>query len=134
MAAGVAPARAWLADKRIARVSIVTEILPNAFFLCSATRPARRSRWISTGARPGPQSSDVVVETDAGTLRFASGGTGLMLPDGVQQADDKGYPGLYAQCATLIRERRSDVETGPLQLMADACLRAGRETVEAIED
>jgi D-galactose 1-dehydrogenase len=186
-AAGVAPAKAWLADKRIVRVSIVwredvrvwhpgqawiwepgglgvfdpginalsiaTEILPNAFFLSSATlsTPANRAAPIAadlafrdtTGApismdldwrQTGPQSWDVVVETDAGTLSLAKGGAVLTLPDGVQHADDEEYPGLYARFATLIHERRSEVDTRPLQLVADAYLRARRETVEAFDD
>ncbi len=186
-AAGVAPAKAWLADKRIERVSIVwredvrvwhpgqawiwepgglgvfdpginalsiaTEILPNAFFLSSATlsTPANRAAPIAadlvfrdtTGAsitmdldwrQTGPQSWDVVVETDAGTLSLAKGGAVLTLPDGVHHADDEEYPGLYTRFATLIRERRSEVDTRPLCLVADAYLRARRETVEAFED
>ena len=186
-AAGVAPAKAWLADKAIARVSIVwredvrvwhpgqawiwepgglgvfdpginalsiaTEILPNAFFLSSATlsMPANREAPIAadltfrdtTGVpitmdldwrQTGPQSWDITVETDAGTLSLAKGGAVLTLPSCEAQAEDEEYPGLYARFATLIRERRSEVDTSPLRLVADAYLRGRRQTVDAFED
>jgi D-galactose 1-dehydrogenase len=186
-AAGVAPAKAWLADKRIVRVAIVwredvrvwhprqawiwelgglgvfdpginalsiaTEVLPNAFFLSSATlsTPANREAPIAadltfrdtTGApitldldwrQTGPQSWDITVETDAGTLRLAKGGAVLTLPSGEVRAEDEEYPGLYARFATLIRDRRSEVDTRPLRLVADAYLRRRRETVAAFDD
>ncbi|MEO7468123.1 MAG: gfo/Idh/MocA family oxidoreductase, partial [Sphingobium limneticum] len=42
--------------------------------------------------------------------------------------------GLYARFATLIRGGRSDVDTSPLRLVADAFLRGTRETTEAFHD
>lgn len=186
-AAGVAPARAWLADKRITRATIVwredvrvwhpgqawiwepgglgvfdpginalsiaTHILPRPFFLLSATlsTPANRAAPIAAdlafrdtdGAaitmdldwrQTGPQSWDIRVETDAGTLALAKGGAVLTLPDGEQHSDDREYPGLYAHFATLVRERRSDVDTDPMRLVADAFLRGTRTTVEPFDD
>ncbi|HEX8485310.1 Gfo/Idh/MocA family oxidoreductase [Sphingomonas sp.] len=186
-AAGVAPARAWLADKRIVRAAIVwredvrvwhpgqawiwepgglgvfdpginalsiaTHILPQPFFLASATlsTPANRAAPIaadlafrdSVGApitmdldwrQTGPQSWDITVDTDVGTLALSKGGAVLTLPDGEQHSDDREYPGLYAHFATLVRERRSDVDTDPMRLVADAFLRGTRETVEAFDD
>lgn len=186
-AAGVAPAKAWLADKRIDRVSIVwredvrvwhpgqawiwepgglgvfdpginalsiaTEILPQPFFLTSATlsTPANRAAPIAAdlafrtaaGApmtmdldwrQTGPQSWDIVVETDAGMLTLAKGGAVLTLPSGTVDADDEEYPGLYTRFASLIRDGRSEVDTTPFTLVADAFLRGTRNSVEAFDD
>ncbi|WP_225206476.1 Gfo/Idh/MocA family protein [Novosphingobium huizhouense] len=186
-AAGVAPARAWLAERRIERVeitwredvrvwhpgqawiwepgglgvfdpginalSIVTHILPRPFFLKSATLeiPSNRAAPIAAdmhfcdtaGAKihmdldwrqTGPQSWDIVVETDAGALKLSNGGAVLSLPSGTEHAEDHEYPGLYARFATLIRSGRSDVDVDPLRLVADAFLRGKRETTDAFID
>ncbi|MFC3580994.1 Gfo/Idh/MocA family protein [Sphingomonas hylomeconis] len=186
-AAGVAPARAWLADRRVDSVSIVwredvrhwhpgqawiwepgglgvfdpginalsiaTHMLPDPFFLTAATlsTPANRAAPIaadltfrdSRGApvtmdldwrQTGPQSWDIVVETDAGTLSLAKGGAVLTLPSGVEQHDDEEYPGLYARFATLIRAGESEVDVTPLKLVADAFLRGTRVAVENFDD
>jgi len=186
-AAGVAPARAWLAERRIDRVAIVwredvrvwhpgqawiwepgglgvfdpginalsiaTYILPRPFFLKEATLtiPANRAAPIAaaidfrdTAGAPitmdldwrqtGPQSWDIIVETDAGTLKLSNGGAVLSLPSGTDHSEDREYPGLYARFATLIRGGRSDVDTDPLRLVADAFLRGRRETSEAFHD
>jgi D-galactose 1-dehydrogenase len=186
-AAGVAPARAWLAERRIERVSIIwredvrvwhpgqawiwepgglgvfdpginalsiaTHILPRPFFLKAATLvlPANRAAPIAadiefrdTAGAPitmdldwrqtGPQSWDIIVETDAGTLKLSQGGSVLSLPSGTQHSEDHEYPGLYARFATLIRGGRSDVDTDPLRLVADAFLRGRREITDAFND
>ncbi|MEG8022258.1 Gfo/Idh/MocA family oxidoreductase [Sphingomonas aerolata] len=186
-AAGVAPAKAWLADRRIDRVSIIwredvrvwhpgqawiwepgglgvfdpginalsiaTEILPEPFFLASATlsTPANRAAPIaadlafrSASGTPitmdldwrqtGPQSWDIVVETDAGTLRLARGGAVLTLPEGSSEHDDAEYAGLYARFAALVRDGRSEVDTTPFTLVADAFLRGTRVSVAAFDD
>jgi D-galactose 1-dehydrogenase len=86
--------------------------------------------WRQTGA----QSWDIVVETDAGTLKLANGGAVLTLPSGVQHAEDMEYPGLYARFANLIRGGRSDVDVAPLRLVADAFLRGHRKAVEEFHD
>lgn len=186
-AAGVAPARAWLAERQIERVSIVwredvrvwhpgqawiwepgglgvfdpginalsiaTHILPRPFFLRSGTLaiPANRAAPIAAdlsfrdtaGAeihmdldwrQTGAQSWDIIVETDAGTCKLSRGGAVLTLPSGTEHNEDREYPGLYARFATLIRSGRSDVDTSPLKLVADAFLRARRDTVEPFND
>ncbi|KQS02219.1 galactose 1-dehydrogenase [Sphingomonas sp. Leaf357] len=186
-AAGVAPARAWLAERRIDRVAIVwredvrvwhpgqawiwepgglgvfdpginalsiaTHILPRPFFLKGATLtiPANRAAPIAadiefrdtTGApitmdldwrQTGPQSWDIIVETDAGTMKLSNGGAVLSLPTGTDRSEDREYPGLYARFASLIHGGRSDVDTDPLRLVADAFLRGRRETTEAFHD
>ncbi|MDP8912575.1 MAG: Gfo/Idh/MocA family oxidoreductase [Pseudomonadota bacterium] len=186
-AAGVAPARAWLAERRIDRVqitwredvrvwhpgqawiweagglgvfdpginalSIATYILPRAFFLQEATLavPANRAapiaadlRFRDTAGAPitmdldwrqtGPQSWDILVETDAGPCRLSQGGAVLSLPSGTDHEEDREYAGLYAHFATLIATGRSDVDTDPLRLVADAFLRGRLETVEPFDD
>ncbi|QQV76664.1 Gfo/Idh/MocA family oxidoreductase [Sphingomonas aliaeris] len=186
-AAGVAPARAWLAERRIDRVAIVwredvrvwhpgqawiwepgglgvfdpginalsiaTHILPRPFFLKTATLtiPANRAAPIAadiefrdTAGAPitmdldwrqtGPQSWDIIVETDAGTMKLSNGGAVLSLPSGTDRSEDREYPGLYARFASLIHGGRSDVDTDPLRLVADAFLRGRRETTEAFHD
>lgn len=186
-AAGVAPARAWLAERRIESVSIVwredvrvwhpgqawiwqpgglgvfdpginalsivTHILPRPFFLKDATLtlPDNRAAPIAadlhfrdTGGAPihmdldwrqtGPQNWDIVVETDAGMLKLSQGGAVLHLPSGTEHGEDVEYPGLYSRFAALIRGGRSDVDTDPLRLVADAFLRGRRETTDAFHD
>src|SRR5207237_843636 len=78
----------------------------------------------------GPQSWDIEVETDAGTLKLANGGAVLTLPGGTQRSEDLEYPGLYARFATLIHDGASDVDIDPLRLVADAFLRGRVETVD----
>ncbi|WP_327755053.1 Gfo/Idh/MocA family oxidoreductase [Sphingobium sp. SJ10-10] len=186
-AAGVAPARAWLAERKIEKVSIVwredvrvwhpgqawiwepgglgvfdpginalsivTHILPRPFFLRQATLvlPENRAAPIAAdivfrdtaGAdihmdldwrQTGPQSWDIIVETDAGMLKLSQGGAVLSLPSGTEHGEDIEYAGLYSRFATLIRGGRSDVDTAPLRLVADAFLRGRRETTNAFYD
>lgn len=183
-AAGVEPARAWLAGRQVEGVSIrwredvrvwhpgqewiweagglgvfdpginalsiATYILPRAFILRSATLsiPANRAAPIAADLRfidgdgvsmsmdldwrqTGPQSWDIVVETDQGRLTLAKGGAVLALPGEDVLGDDREYAGMYSQFAGLVRSRSSDVDTAPLRLVADAFLLGRRETTEA---
>jgi len=186
-AAGVAGARAWLAERDVRAASIVwredvrvwhpgqawiwepgglgvfdpginalsiaTHILPRPFFLREATLvvPENRATPIAAdlhfrdaGGAPihmdldwrqtGPQSWDILVETDAGTLKLTKGGAVLALPGDARADEDREYPGLYAHFADLIRTGRSDVDLDPLRLVADAFLCGRRETTEAFHD
>ncbi|MGK6318893.1 Gfo/Idh/MocA family protein [Sphingomonas sp. DT-204] len=181
-AAGVAPARAWLTDRRIDAVrvtwkedirrwhpgqewimtaggfgvfdpginalSIVTAILPEPVLLDSARlatpegrdTPIAASLTMRSGKAPvtaefdflqtGPQTWDIEVDTDAGTLRLSMGGSILALPgEAPREAPDREYSGLYARFAELIAKGESDVDPRPLELVADAFLSAERETV-----
>ena len=185
-AAGVEPARRWLAGRKIRSVSIVwredvrvwhpgqgwiweagglgvfdpginalsiaTHILP-PFVLESGTQslPANRAAPIAAdlhfrtaaGARvhmdldwrqEGPQSWDIFVESDGGSLKLEKGGALLTTPEGVRADEDREYPGLYARFAELMRAGARDVDTAPLRLVADAFLRARRDSVEPFED
>ncbi|PXA97719.1 galactose 1-dehydrogenase, partial [Nostoc sp. 3335mG] len=181
-AAGVAPAKTWLMDRKIRAVritwredvrvwhpgqawiweaggfgvfdpginalSIATHILPRPVFLTEALLefPSNREAPIAatltmrdTGGTPvemdldwrqtGPQSWDIVVETDAGPLTLSEGGAVLTLPDGTARHPDREYPAMYAHFATLVRDRVSDVDVDPLRLVADAFLLGRRKTV-----
>ncbi len=155
------PKQAWIwepgglgvFDPGINALSIVTRILPRAFFLHSAVLSTPENRAAPIAAemtfkdtagveismdldwrQTGPQSWDIVVHTDAGTLKLSGGGDVLELPDGIQRGDDREYPGLYARFATLIDSGLSDVDTTPLRLVADAFLSGHRKTVEAFDD
>ncbi|WP_343612784.1 Gfo/Idh/MocA family oxidoreductase [Novosphingobium sp.] len=184
-AAGVAPAKAWLAGRKIKSakiiwredvrvwhpgqdwiwesdglgvfdpginaLSIATHILPRPFFLKGATLTIPENRqapiaadlsFTDTNGAPihmdldwrqtGPQSWDIIVETDAGALKLAKGGAVLTLPDGSDEVHkDEEYPGLYARFAQLVKDGRSDVDIAPLRLVADAFLRGKREATEA---
>ena len=140
-------------DPGINALSIATRILPRPFFLRQAvlSLPANRAAPIaarmtfsdSRGTpiamdldwrQTGPQTWDILVETDAGDCHLSKGGSVLTLPSGTERRDDHEYPGLYARFATLVREKRSDVDVAPLRLVADAFLRGEREMVEAFED
>lgn len=179
-AAGVEPARQWLADREIRGASIIwrenvrhwhpgqdwifepggfgvfdpginalsiaTRILPRPFFVDHAEIDIPGNRASPIAARigfrdaagaeiamdldflqEGPQSWDIVVETDAGTLSLSRGGAVLSIAGGApaDAAELHGeYPGLYRRFATLVHAGTSDVDVAPLRLVADAFLRA----------
>lgn len=187
-ALGVAPAKAWLADKAIRSISIVwkedvrrwhpgqawiwepggfgvfdpginalsilTEIVPGRVLVekASLSFPANRKQPIAADIamrtlsdapvsavfdwrQEGPQTWDITVETDQGTLRLSKGGAELFI-DGIENTagPDREYAGIYERFAALIRARQSDVDFQPLRLVADAFLCAERLEVEAFED
>ena len=140
-------------DPGINALSIVTHILPHPFFVDDAEVdvPGNRAAPIAarvnfrdtTGApitmdldfrQEGPQSWDIVVETDAGTLALAKGGAVLSIAGEAPPApaDDLHgeYPGLYRRFAAIVRAGVSDVDVSPLRLVADTFLRARIKTVE----
>jgi D-galactose 1-dehydrogenase len=140
-------------DPGINALSILTHIMPRPVFLQEATLSLPENREAPIAAdmqlcdtegapihmdldwrQTGPQSWDIMVETDAGTLHLAKGGAVLTLPTGTQESSDIEYPGLYARFARLIRDGKSDVDTHPLCLVADSFLRGHRRSVEAFHD
>jgi D-galactose 1-dehydrogenase len=181
-AAGVAPARAWLAGRRVRAVridwredirrwhpgqdwileaagmgvfdpginalSILTAILPGPVRVTAARLavPVNRSAPIAASLalacreaeiaaefdflQAGPQSWDIIVETDGGRLALHDGGARLVIDGVAQMLGDGGeYPGLYRRFAELIAAGRSDCDLAPLELVADALARG--ETVSA---
>ena len=77
----------------------------------------------------GPQTWDITVETDAGTLVVSGGGAAMHL-DGaeISRAAEREYPLIYRRFAELLRDRRSEVDVQPLRIIADAFLIGNRET------
>ncbi len=140
-------------DPGINALSIATRILPGKLTVTKAamTVPAGRASPIAAQLamaldgqatvtadldflQTGAQSWDIIVETDAGTLRLSEGGRLLFIDDVAQQVTDQGeYPQLYARFADLVGERHSDVDLRPLQLVADAYLIADRRIGPAFE-
>jgi predicted dehydrogenase len=156
------PGQAWIwepagfgvFDPGINALSILTEILPGPFAVGSAalTFPKNRGTPIAaelamTGGagyrvsaefdwrQEGPQTWDITVETDGGTLGLSLGGAALAI-DGreVSRGPDREYPGIYRRFAELIAARQSDVDAGPLRICADAFLVGQRVTAEAFDD
>ncbi|WP_267381151.1 MULTISPECIES: Gfo/Idh/MocA family oxidoreductase [unclassified Sphingomonas] len=144
-------------DPGINALSIATRILPRPFFVEEAELdiPANRAAPIAarvafrdTGGTPiemdldfrqeGPQSWDIVVETDAGTLKLAKGGAELSIDDAAAptaNVDLHGeYPGLYSRFAAIVRAGVSDVDVSPLRLVADIFLRGRIQSVEPFHD
>ncbi|KQN25660.1 galactose 1-dehydrogenase [Sphingomonas sp. Leaf33] len=141
-------------DPGINALSILTRLLPGPVRLESATLafPDNRAAPIAATLamrttegvpiaaefdwrQTGPQSWDILVETDGGTLRLAEGGNRMFLDDSEQTLPPEGeYPALYARFARLIADGRSDVDVAPLRLVADAFLAGRRTATEAFED
>jgi D-galactose 1-dehydrogenase/L-arabinose 1- dehydrogenase len=132
-------------DPGINALSIATKILPDPMLLKSAWMEvpegrasplAAELRMVSGNApvhvvfdflQTGPQTWDIEIDTDAGTLRLGMGGSILQLPGADEQkAPDREYPRLYARFAELVAAGESDVDIRPLQIVADAFMMAER--------
>ncbi len=141
-------------DPGINALSILTHLMPGTVRLehAALTFPANREAPIaallamrSADGAPiaaefdwrqiGPQSWDITVETDQGTLLLSHGGNRLAI-DGVSVAlaPEAEYPDLYRHFADLIGAGRSDVDTAPLLLVADAFLTGQRSATEPFDD
>jgi D-galactose 1-dehydrogenase len=138
-------------DPGINALSILTHILPGAWALkeaqlafpsnCDTPIAAQLSLVGPRGAptqveldflQQGPQTWDIIVDTDAGRLRLSQGGGALTINDDpVPTPRSAEYPNLYARFADLVRRRQLDVDVTPLQLAADAFLSGRRVEVEA---
>lgn len=141
-------------DPGINALSIATHILPSPIVLTAATMevPANRAAPIAAELlmrsldgtpisaafdfrQTGPQLWNIIVNTDAGQLVLSQGGSKLTIA-GTSHATpiEAEYPGLYARFAALIAAGQSDVDTRPLQIVADAFLRGERKTTDAFYD
>ena len=123
-------------DPGINALSIITAILPFEMRLKSAdltfpancaTPIAAQLRWADGVSadfdwrQTGPQTWDIEVITDAGTLLIKDGGTRLLLDGQEQETGDLGeYPHLYRQMAALVSSGTSDVDLRPMVQVADA--------------
>ena len=140
-------------DPGINALSIVTHILP-AMFITSAVLDFPENRaspvaahvnfrtsdglpvtmeldWLQTG----PQSWDILADTDKGKMVLSGGGTRLAV-DGkvVHDEPEAEYPQLYRRFAEIVRAGVSDVDLAPLQHVADAFMLGRRNVVEAFFD
>jgi D-galactose 1-dehydrogenase/L-arabinose 1- dehydrogenase len=132
-------------DPGINALSIATKILPDPMLLKSAWMEVPEGRASPLAAelemrsgnarvdvvfdflQTGPQTWDIEIDTDAGTLRLGMGGSVLQLPgEDEQKAPDLEYPRLYARFAELVAAGESDVDVRPLQIVADAFMMAER--------
>jgi D-galactose 1-dehydrogenase len=140
-------------DPGINALSIATAILPAPLRVEASELiiPANRAAPIAASLRmvhgetapviaefdflqTGPQSWDITVETDAGTLRLTQGGSRLSIGGAPATAGaNEEYARLYRRFAALIAAGESDVDLRPLMLVADAFL-LGRATRTASFD
>ena len=148
-----APGGFGVFDPGINALSIATHILP-AMFITSAVLDFPENRaspvaahvnfrtsdglpvtmeldWLQTG----PQSWDILADTDKGKMVLSGGGTRLAV-DGkvVHDEPEAEYPQLYRRFAEIVRAGVSDVDLAPLQHVADAFMLGKRNVVEAFFD
>ena len=136
-------------DPGINALSILTEILPAPVHLTGAVLeyPANRDTPIAAQLsfsggitadfdwrQTGPQTWDIVVETDAGPMALRMGGNRLEI-GGVQVSGEDSimgeYPALYARMAILVKTGAQDVDLAPMVHVADAFSLGRRRQVVA---
>ncbi|WP_242140389.1 Gfo/Idh/MocA family oxidoreductase [Sphingomonas sp. TREG-RG-20F-R18-01] len=135
-------------DPGINALSILTEILPDPVRVETAhiaipegrAAPiAARLALVSGDARiaadfdflqTGPQSWDIRVDTDRGTLVLSDGGATIAIDgEAPRRADNGEYRALYARFAQIVADGTSDADLAPLRLVEDAIRVAEREVV-----
>lgn len=138
-------------DPGINALSILTEILPTPVHLTRAMLefPANRQTPIAAQLtftnnvtadfdwrQQGPQTWDIIVQTDKGQLALRMGGNVLEI-DGQPTAGENTimgeYPALYARMADLLRTGASDVDLAPMVHVADALTLGERITTDAFD-
>jgi D-galactose 1-dehydrogenase len=148
-----APGGFGVFDPGINALSIATHILP-AMFITSAILDFPENRAAPIAAhiafrtsdglpvameldwrQTGPQSWDILAETDKGAIVLSGGGSKLAV-DGlvVHDEPEAEYPMLYRRFAEIVRAGVSDVDLAPLQHVADAFMLGKRNVVEAFFD
>jgi len=140
-------------DPGINALSIVTRVLPESLHLESATLavPINRGAPIAADLRlragggalvevnldwrqTGPQSWDIIVETDHGTLKLSHGGAVLVVDGQTMEGPDREYPSLYQRFLELVRAGESEVDVAPLRLVADAFLNGAHIVADPFDD
>ncbi|MER8974796.1 MULTISPECIES: Gfo/Idh/MocA family oxidoreductase [unclassified Mesorhizobium] len=140
-------------DPGINALSIATHILP-PMFISSAELDFPENRAAPIAAhiafrtsnglpvtmeldwrQTGPQSWDILADTEAGSMVLSGGGSKLAI-DGrvVHEEPEAEYPMLYKRFADIVRAGTSDVDLAPLQHVADAFMLGKRNVVEAFFD
>ncbi len=86
----------------------------------------------------GPQRWNIDLDTDEGAMRLSAGGGHLTLGDNPVPTDpgslDAEYAAIYRRFRDLVTRGESDVDTRPLQLIADVFLVAKQITVDPYSD
>lgn len=138
------PGGMGILDPGINALSILTEILPSPVHMTAAVlqfpenrdTPIAADLTFSGGVtaqfdwrQEGPQTWDIDIQTNNGTLILHDGGARLVI-DGVEAVagPDMEYPRLYARMADLVRSGQSDVDLAPMVHVADA-LTLGKRVV-----
>ncbi|GGO95677.1 Gfo/Idh/MocA family protein [Stakelama pacifica] len=154
------PGQAWIwepgigvFDPGINALSVLTHILPLPMMLQSAELrfPSNRDAPIAAdldythGDAPvrvefdfdqrGPQTWDIVIETDAGHLKLSEGASKMAVDgEAVAVDDDPEYARLYRHFAKLLDARQSDADLSPFRHVADAYLLGRRREVGPFEE
>ena len=138
-------------DPGINALSILTEIVPEPVTVLSANLEVPSNKDAPIGAtlamasasgapidtvfdwrQTGPQTWDIAVDTDNGSLLLSEGGNTLRLDGEVQlKAPDEEYPAMYRRFVDLVADRAIDADIAPLRLVADAFL-CGRHCPTAV--
>ena len=141
-------------DPGINALSMLTEIVPEPVTMLSAMLEVPENKDAPIGAtlkmatasgapvaavfdwrQTGPQTWDIAVETDRGSLLLSEGGNTLRLDGEVQvKAPDEEYPAMYRRFVDLVDDRAIDVDLAPLRLVADAFLCGRHCPTAAFED
>lgn len=142
-------------DPGINALSILTEILPDAIHLKSASLQVPENRQAPIAAKldfhhphgagvtadfdwrqEGEQTWCIDAETDQGVLRLWSGGARMAIdgievkPSGRDVSELSGeYPRLYQKMARLVESGNVDADLSPMRHVADAFTLGRRETV-----
>ena len=132
-------------------LSILTEILPAPIHLTGATLTFPKNRQTPIAAaltfsgnvtadfdwrQEGPQTWDIEIETNAGTIALRMGGNLLEMNGKPVEGQDSimgEYPALYARMANLIRTGTSDVDLSPMIHVADAMTLGRRIMVDPFD-
>jgi len=156
------PGQAWIwepgglgvFDPGINALSILTRILPQPVFVTAAELafPANCQAPIAADLKltdidglpitaafdfrqTGPQSWDILVETDQGQMTLSGGGRRMAVDDkAIAEAPDQEYRELYQRFVKLAESGASDVDLAPLRLVADSFLLGRRTIVEPFVD
>jgi D-galactose 1-dehydrogenase len=141
-------------DAGINALSIATCLLPGPLAVCGGTLevPCNRGapiaaqlhlqsldgvpvRAVFDWRQSGPQTWDILLQTDGETLTLREGGARLSIGSNSQGVGlGQEYRSVYAHFTELIDMRRIDVDAGPLQIVADAAACCQRRKVERFED
>jgi D-galactose 1-dehydrogenase len=154
------PGQAWIwepgigvFDPGINALSVLTSILPEPLLLQGAELrfPSNREAPIAADLdythaggpvrvefdfdQRGPQTWDIHVETDGGTLTLSLGASKLAIDgEAIDVGDETEYARLYRRFAELLARRESDVDLSPFRHVADAFLLGRRVTTIPFEE